>query len=31
MESNGKCISKKGEIIFYDICFVVWGDMGINV
>lgn len=30
MESNGKRISKKGEIIPYDTCPVVWGDMGIN-
>ncbi|WP_121066948.1 glucose-6-phosphate isomerase [Helicobacter pylori] len=30
MESNGKRISKKGEIIPYDTCPIVWGDMGIN-
>ncbi len=30
MESNGKRISKKGEIIPYNTCPVVWGDMGIN-
>ncbi|WP_121089530.1 glucose-6-phosphate isomerase [Helicobacter pylori] len=30
MESNGKRISKKGEIIPYGTCPVVWGDMGIN-
>ncbi|GAA9450222.1 glucose-6-phosphate isomerase [Helicobacter pylori] len=30
MESNGKRISKKGEIIPYDTCPVVWGDIGIN-
>ncbi len=30
MESNGKRISKKGEIIPYDTCPVIWGDMGIN-
>ncbi|PIE47368.1 MAG: glucose-6-phosphate isomerase [Gammaproteobacteria bacterium] len=30
MESNGKSVTKKGEVVNYDTCPILWGEVGSN-